>query len=295
MPWDHFTNEFEHPFINSCITTINPILIGIKMNATNSWKFVHDSEWMLFSKFFRSQKITRDLEKDKYFEIIDKMPQIFTYSTHFIPKPKNWSKKNILQSGFIDYFNETCSLSKEIKVFLSKTRRQKKKIIFIGFGSIKNFSMKNFSDIILELEKNLSLYSFYIIMDKYLGDIYTQYFYKKDNIFILSKPEPFHKLFKYINIVICHGGIGTIFTALKCKTRLIVIPLLFDQFFNAKMVRAKKLGSFVLLNELKRKFEIAFKREFHISATYKSRKIYNEIIKESYSSTQKIFHFIDKI
>lgn len=212
FPYHHSTNDIPHPFVN-------PKSIMIKNNQ-QSWKYglacEHYMNHVFIERFRKDLKLPKQYDRCK----IQKIPYMYSFSNHFLPKPKEWHSK-VTCTGF-SMLEETRVLQNDLKEFLSH------KPIFIGFGSVK--MPKKFIPVLRELVKTNN---YFIISG------YSQFY--KDNVYNLPA-FPFNMIFPHVSCVISHGGIGTIATTIKAKVPSIVVPFFGDQFLNGNIIEKKKLG-----------------------------------------------------
>lgn len=264
FPWFFKTISFPHPFV-CCRDSLNFPFNHIS-NLT-SWNYINNILWLGYDTNSVRKKLGLN-PINSYKEWIkrnEEIPQIFTVSKYFLGNVKEWKKHNILMSGFI------FSNSKNIKVpkKITNLEQKNKKIIYIGFGSA-NISY-NFSLEIFKLIKNKEDYIF--ILQGKIAKYYKTSKTESSNI-VLMKSFPHDILFRYIDLAVVSGGIGTIMTALSLKKPVLVIPISIDHFFNSYILEKKNLGSYLLQKSIKLLME-------KINILLNDKKIKNKINKYS--------------
>ena len=236
FPWFYETTCFPHPLV-CCRDSLNFPFNHI--SNLNSWKYMNKLLWLGYSQKDNRKKLGLEPIKNfkEWIEKNQKIPQIFTVSKHFLGDIKEWDNYNILMSGFVFSKNKSINVPKKIL----NLKEKNKKIIYIGFGSAKisyNFSLRLF--------KLITNYTDYIfVLQGMIADYYKESEIKSSNI-VLIKSFPHDILFKYVDLTVISGGIGTIMMSLFLKKPVIIMPITVDHFFNGYIVEKKKLGSYLL-------------------------------------------------
>lgn len=110
--------------------------------------------------------------------------------------------------------------------------RDRQKIIYIGFGSMPDYTREQTRGVIEQLAEKLGLV--FVVSQQLLGPKEAV----KNIISIAYTPHL--KLFPQVDLVIHHGGAGTTHTAAYCGKPQIIIPQMADQYYWAE--RVKELG-----------------------------------------------------
>lgn len=159
-------------------------------------------------------------------------------------------------------------------------------MIFVTLGT----QDKNFKRILEDIEREI--YNKNINDEVYVQAGFTKYNSKKMKIFDLLDKEQFDKYIKECDLLITHGGVGSILTGLKNGKKIIVCPRLskYHEHINDHQVQItenfSKMGYIIAYNEgdnLSEKINDAmnFKPKKYISNTDKMIKIINKFIKDN--------------
>lgn len=110
--------------------------------------------------------------------------------------------------------------------------RDRQKIIYIGFGSMPDYTREQTRAVIEQLAEKLGLV--FVVSQQLVGP--------KEGVknVISIAYTPHLKLFPQVDLVIHHGGAGTTHTSAYCGKPQIIIPQMADQYYWAE--RVKELG-----------------------------------------------------
>ena len=178
--------------------------------------------------------------------------------------------------------------------FINSGKRKNQSIIFFGLGSMmvpKKKCIEIFEELCEILEHNQN---FKIILANYIAkEISKMEKNIPDNLLLLTHGLPYNILFKKMDLVICHGGMGTLSTAIICKAPLLIIPISYDQYFNGMIIKEKKIGDYLLIEDI-------YKLNFKILDIIKNKKIKKKIEKtaeliKNEKSYEKLWKFIKKM
>jgi UDP:flavonoid glycosyltransferase YjiC (YdhE family) len=289
FPYYHNTNKFPHPLI-CCKDSLTFPYNKFSNNFT--WEYANRITWLGNKSNINKIRYTLKLKLfnnfNEYIEHLDKIPQIYTMSKYFLGKITEWENKNIILTGFLLTNSEEQELPKQVKKIIEN---KNKKIVFISFGSA-TININYFIELIKIIKKNpninfllqgqiASYYEIYknkyeiIAINNNFFELYTNIIYSNiynlDNIHIIGK-FPHDILFKYVDLVIGSGGIGTIINSLKNYKPVIVVPITSDQYFNGNILKNKNMGFYVLKNKMEEIHE-------YIHILLNSNEIKNNIIK----------------
>ncbi len=168
----------------------------------------------------------------------EKTPNLYAISPSLLPRPADWPPPSQL-TGFLHLPKDKRAQSSldAISPALTRWLQTGEKPIYIGFGSIPVPDEPKFIRILNQL-LNQTKYRFAFCQGwSHLDDLPEH-----PRLFVLSTVN--HDwLFPHCRAVIVHGGIGTLATALKAKTPLIIASIFADQPWWGKLVAAKGLGA----------------------------------------------------
>lgn len=243
FPWIHNTKQFSHPFLCCKDSLSYPYNL---FNNNYTWNYILKIIWITNKKLINKARNNLNLNNinsfDNYKKHLYNIPQIYTMSKYFLGNVKEWSNNNnILLSGFL----LTNSKNKQIPSILKEKIKENKKIIYIGFGSLY-INKKTYLSIINTIKLNNNMY--FILQGQILE------FYNNDKLILNNVIKidrfPHDILFKYVDLVIGSGGIGTLINSLRNFKPVIVVPINADQYFNGNIIKNRKLGTYILKNNL---------------------------------------------
>jgi hypothetical protein len=110
--------------------------------------------------------------------------------------------------------------------------------IYAGFGSLKSHATISHLALIASVARRLGIW---VWIPKCDIDPLIRKGIKVDHVFPVD-PAPHRQLFPLVDGVICHGGIGTILSALDSNRALSIVPHWFDQFYWAHKLSRNRLA-----------------------------------------------------
>jgi UDP:flavonoid glycosyltransferase YjiC (YdhE family) len=138
----------------------------------------------------------------------------------------------VKQINFL-YSKDSGSLSLELKAFLGNGSKP----ISINFGSAENISA-NFRNLLKStIETVLTAGYRAVVITKIRFDEYDG-----NGKIIFTDYAPHQMLFDNSAAVIHHGGIGTVYSALRSGTPQIIVPQMLDQFYWSEIISNRNLG-----------------------------------------------------
>ncbi|KEP53307.1 UDP-glucose:sterol glycosyltransferase [Rhizoctonia solani 123E] len=182
-----------------------------------------------------------------------KVPFLYNFSPTVVPPPLDWYEWiRITGYWFLDDPDDSGSKKwtppPDLVTFMETARRDGKKIVYIGFGSIVVSDPDAMTQCIVEAIK---LSGVYAILSKGWSDRLST---KKSNteppptyppqIYPISS-VPHDWLFERIDAACHHGGAGTTGASLRAGIPTIIKPFFGDQFFWSDRVEALGIGSSV--------------------------------------------------
>ncbi|KAI0095265.1 glycosyltransferase family 1 protein [Irpex rosettiformis] len=182
-----------------------------------------------------------------------KVPFLYNFSPTVVPPPFDWPEW-IRITGY--WFLDDASVGKskwtpppDLLHFIENTRKAKKKIVYIGFGSIVVSDPKSMTRSVVDAIVQSGVHA---ILSKGWSDRLI-----KNAADATNEPEtypeqiypissiPHDWLFKQIDAACHHGGAGTTGASLRAGIPTIIKPFFGDQFFWADRVEALGIGSAV--------------------------------------------------
>jgi len=129
--------------------------------------------------------------------------------------------------------------TKKIDDYLIGLSQSKRKKIYITFGT-NNSRYSECRGIIEHISTCLEKVGKYILLIN-VGELDDFSCVDKDNIFFIKNiNQP--QLIEECDLVIFHGGFGTLKECYFCNKKAIVIPFMYDQFANAKLICELNMG-----------------------------------------------------
>ena len=150
------------------------------------------------------------------------------FSSEFAKPQLDWAK-SCVQVGFVNSLSSSELEESELKEFIINKNYP---LIIIALGS----SVINNSDEIYSIIEQITFKSAYKFL--FIGGN-SENLQSTDKIFY-SNAISYRSVFKYANLIIHHGGIGTTSDAMTAGVPMIILPQFIDQPDNA--YRIKKLG-----------------------------------------------------
>lgn len=123
-------------------------------------------------------------------------------------------------------------LPREINDFMPKGRP----VIYIGFGSMPNSTKESTLATLVRAVDSLGVHA--IIQRGWAGFSMTE---KKGNVLIVDD-VPHEALFPRMNLVVHHGGAGTVHVAARAGVPQVIIPHLLDQYYWGERIYRMGIG-----------------------------------------------------
>ncbi|KZT06312.1 glycosyltransferase family 1 protein [Laetiporus sulphureus 93-53] len=204
-----------------------------------------------------------------------KIPFLYNFSPVVVPPPLDWPEW-IHVTGY--WFLDDADVSSKkwtppasLLEFIDSARKAKKKVVYIGFGSIVVSDPKAITHCVISAIVRSGVYA---ILSKGWSDRLIK------NVAEASDPEeplpkqiypiasvPHDWLFKRVDAACHHGGAGTTGASLRAGIPTIIKPFFGDQFFWADRVEALGIGAAV------RKLTVEHLTQALINATTDQRQI----------------------
>ncbi|KAI0080011.1 hypothetical protein K474DRAFT_1658250 [Panus rudis PR-1116 ss-1] len=181
-----------------------------------------------------------------------KVPFLYNFSPVVVPPPLDWPEW-IRITGY--WFLEDANVGSgkwapppDLVDFIDSAHRHKKKVVYIGFGSIVVSDPKAMTRIVVEAIVQSGVYA---ILSKGWSDRLVKTSDEAESTEPLPKQIypissiPHDWLFSRIDAACHHGGAGTTGASLRAGIPTIIKPFFGDQFFWADRVEALGIGSAV--------------------------------------------------
>ncbi|CAG7846562.1 Sterol 3-beta-glucosyltransferase; AltName: Full=Autophagy-related protein 26 [Serendipita indica DSM 11827] len=183
-----------------------------------------------------------------------KVPFLYNFSPTVVPPPLDWYEW-IRVTGYWFLDDSENSLEKKweppagLVDFMEKARSQKKKLVYIGFGSIVVSDPDAMTKCVIEAVRESGVYA---IMSKGWSDRLSS---KKHDTHAAEAVPPLPEqiynitsvphdwLFRQIDAACHHGGAGTTGASLRAGIPTIIKPFFGDQYFWADRVEALGIGT----------------------------------------------------
>lgn len=180
----------------------------------------------------------------------NKVPFLYNVSPSVVVPPIDYSDWIRITGYWYLNEGENWAPPKELADFIAKARADKKKIVYIGFGSIVvSDSAALTRTVVKSVEKAdvrcILSKGWSDRLDKEASDIPEVPL--SDDIFLI-KSAPHDWLFQQVDAAVHHGGAGTTGASLRAGLPTIVKPFFGDQFFSAS--RVEDLGVGIYLRKL---------------------------------------------
>jgi sterol 3beta-glucosyltransferase len=174
----------------------------------------------------------------------NKVPFLYNFSPHVVVPPLDYSDwVRVTGYWFLDE-GEDWTPPDELTAFIAKARREGKKIVYIGFGSIVVSDPAALTKTVVDSVLKAGVWC---ILSKgwsdRLGDpaaVKTEVPLPPEIHQIKSAPHDW--LFKQIDAAVHHGGAGTTGASLRAGLPTIVKPFFGDQFFSGSRVEDLGVG-----------------------------------------------------
>jgi sterol 3beta-glucosyltransferase len=179
----------------------------------------------------------------------NKVPFLYNFSPSVVPPPLDWVDWIIVTGyWFLDDSDSTKKKKweppEDIVNFIDKARQDKKKIVYIGFGSIVVSDPKALTETIIESVKIAGVRCILCkgwsdrLNDKNAQNIEVPL--PEDILSIKSVPHDW--LFPQIDAAVHHGGAGTTGASLRAGIVTVIKPYFGDQYFWANRVEDLGVG-----------------------------------------------------
>ncbi|KAF9270570.1 hypothetical protein L218DRAFT_952672 [Marasmius fiardii PR-910] len=180
-----------------------------------------------------------------------KIPFLYNFSPHVVPPPLDWPEW-IRVTGYwflddADVSSKKWAPPDDLVRFLESARSQRKKVVYIGFGSIVVSDPRSMTRCVIDAIVQSGVYAI-------LSKGWSDRLHVKDSD--ASEPEeplpkqiypissiPHDWLFQRIDAACHHGGAGTTGASLRAGIPTVIKPFFGDQFFWADRVEALGVGS----------------------------------------------------
>ena len=180
---------------------------------------------------------------------VNKVPFLYNFSPSVVPPPLDWVDWIIVTGyWFLDDSDSTADKKweppEEIVQFIAKAREDKKKIVYIGFGSIVVSDPRALTETVIESVKNAGVRC---ILSKGWSDRLNDKNAQKTEVplpddILLIKAAPHDWLFPQIDAAVHHGGAGTTGASLRAGIVTVIKPYFGDQYFWANRVEDLGVG-----------------------------------------------------
>lgn len=208
------------------------------MLPQNNPGFINNLLWMINGRYYNNilidhiNRYRTELKLKSVTSVYDYLTsKIIIASDKPLAKIPSDVKSEYIQTG---YFNltEEGELDKALTDFIESGSPP----IYVGFGSMPNFSGKEITGILMEVTNSLGTR---MIISKGWANLGGDFDLK--NVHIIGH-VPHAKLFPKMAAVVHHGGSGTTHTAARAGVPQIIIPHAVDQFFWGEQIFRLKLG-----------------------------------------------------
>lgn len=160
------------------------------------------------------------------------IPILYFYSPHMIPKPFDWGER-VQVTGYW-FLNEKAEWQPpaDLVAFLKRGTIP----VYVGFGSMAAEGAEKVSKVVIEAVRKAKARAVVTTGWGGLAD-----FRPSDDVFMV-RAVPHEWLFPQVSAVVCHGGAGTIASALRAGRPAVVCPVSFDQPFWGGVVQGLGVG-----------------------------------------------------
>ena len=241
MPWSR-TVEFPSPFTSLSAMTSPANLNWLSYGAVDRliWLGLGDLVNRFRHESLRLNPIWTMSAKGHRYIHDYRIPFLYCWSPSVLAKPKDW-KDHILISGYMFLDDSDGSSWQPDQVLLDcfSSSTERKKVVFIGFGSIVVKDPARLSNIVSDTAIQLIELGFNVLVQKgWAGvDLPTNV----PGLYSIG-PAPHSWIFKRCSVVVHHGGSGTTAEGLKNGIPTVVVPFFGDQFFWGETVKRRGLG-----------------------------------------------------
>lgn len=184
----------------------------------------------------------------------NKVPFLYNYSQYVVPPPLDYSDWiRVTGYWFLDEGGKDWDPPEDLVAFIDKARKDNKKLVYIGFGSIILDNPAKFTreiiDAVVKADVRCILskgWSDRVDAKSSHDDATTTEIALPPEIFRI-KSAPHDWLFNQIDAAVHHGGSGTTGASLRAGIPTIIRPFFGDQFFFGS--RVEDLGVGILLKK----------------------------------------------
>ena len=180
---------------------------------------------------------------------VNKVPFLYNFSPSVVPPPLDWVDW-IMVTGYWFLDNADSSTKKkweapeELVNFIASARRDNKKIVYIGFGSIVVSDPKALTETVIDSVKNAGVRC---ILAKGWSDRLNDKNAQKSEVplpadILKVSSAPHDWLFPQIDAAVHHGGAGTTGASLRAGIVTVIKPYFGDQYFWANRVEDLGVG-----------------------------------------------------
>lgn len=246
MPWTK-TEVYPHAF------AVPDQKRGALYNKASYYTFDRVFWLGIYSKVNSWRKKSLNLERATLEHMhLDETPFLYNFSPSVVPPPIDYPDcVHVTGYWFLDD-GAQYTPPRELVDFLDKARRDEKKIVYIGFGSMVVDDAAALSRVVVDavLSADVRCILSKGWSDRHVNDKGKEHNHGDD---IPTPPEIFHIksaphdwLFSQVDVAVHHGGAGTTGASLRAGVPTIVKPFFGDQFFFGQ--RVEDLGVGMCLN-----------------------------------------------
>lgn len=175
----------------------------------------------------------------------DSVPFVYNFSSAVVPHPIDWPDRiTVTGYWFLDSKSEEWEPPKELLDFMDNARKDGKKLVYVGFGSITvpntNKVMQNIYDAVRQADVRAIVSKGWSSRMLYPSGEVSAEPAKPREVYIVDA-IPHDWLFPKIDVAMHHGGAGTTGASLRAGLVTLIHPFFGDQFFWAG--RLQKLGA----------------------------------------------------
>jgi len=174
----------------------------------------------------------------------NKVPFLYNFSPSVVPPPLDFSDwVRVTGYWFLDE-GEKWTPPDNLRDFIKKARKEKQKLVYIGFGSVTVGDSRQLTqqvvDAVLKADVRCILSKGWSdrfdVKDPTLAEVPLP-----PSVFQI-RSAPHDWLFKQVDAVVHHGGAGTTGASLRCGVPTVIKPFFGDQFFFATRVQDLGVG-----------------------------------------------------
>lgn len=231
---------------------ITPVRVSFVCKA--AWSSVASSAWSIY----------RDPVQEALGKVAEnpadvQLPQILAYSAAVFPfRPGDWSEK-VRVTGYLGKEDANPEIDEALEAFVAKGRRDEsaKPLVFMTLGSTLTtlFTPERVQTIIKAFINAASVADVRAVIQapgmsamQGMSLVADDPTLVPEDVFLTEKPLPHRWLFPKCKTVLCHGGAGTVHTALTMSCPVLVVPIetASDQPFWGRAVSDAEIGKCVM-------------------------------------------------